>query len=92
MYRLRDPVRKPYGRRSPSLGIIDSRNVRTSRHANGKECRVDGSKKIKEKKEHIVVDTLGFPMTTVIHSANIHDSIGAISVKQLVGQGNRIKI
>ena len=24
MYRLRDPVRKSYGKKSPSLGIIDS--------------------------------------------------------------------
>ena len=35
--------------------------------------RVDGDKKIKGRKEHIVVKTLGFPMTTAIHPANIHD-------------------
>lgn len=35
------------------------RSVRTSHHVNGKECGVDGGKKIKGKKEHIVVDTLG---------------------------------
>ena len=29
------------------------------------------------RKEHIVVDTLGLPMSVVVHEANVHDSIGA---------------
>lgn len=56
------------------------RSVRTSHHVNGKKCAVDGGKKIKEKKEHIVVDTLGPPMATVIHLVNIHDSKGEVPV------------
>ena len=36
--------------------------------------------KIKGRKEHIVVDTLGLPMGVVVHVANIHDSVGAHSV------------
>ncbi|MCF0104963.1 MAG: transposase [Eggerthellaceae bacterium] len=38
---------------------------------------MDGNKKIKGRKEHIVVDTLGFPMSVAVHEANIHDSVGA---------------
>ena len=64
MYRLRDSVRKSYGRKSPSLGIIDSRSVRTSHHINSRECGVDGGKKIKGRKEYIVVDTLEPPHRT----------------------------
>ena len=29
------------------------------------------------RKEHIVVDILGLPMSMVVHEANVHDSIGA---------------
>lgn len=29
------------------------------------------------RKEHIVVDTLGLPMSVVVHEANVHDSVGA---------------
>ena len=38
---------------------------------------IDGNKKIKGRKKHIVVDTLGLPMAIKAHEANIHDSIGA---------------
>ena len=62
---------------SPSLGIIDSRSVKTSHHVD-KDRGVDGNKKIKGRKEHIVVDTLGLPMSINVHEANIHDSKGAV--------------
>ncbi len=32
------------------------------------------------RKGHIVVDTLGLPMSVVVHEANVHDSIGADGV------------
>ena len=49
-------------------------------------------KKIKGRKEYIVVDTLELPMTTVIHLAIIYDSKGAIPViKQLVGRFSGLK-
>ncbi|MEG2771858.1 MAG: IS5 family transposase, partial [Alistipes sp.] len=41
---------------------------------------IDGNKKIKGRKEHIVVDTLGLPMSVVVHQANTHDSVGAHDV------------
>jgi putative transposase len=63
---------------SPSVGLIDSRSVRTSHHIDDSEYGIDGGKKIKGRKEHIIVDTLGFPMAVKIHAANIHDSIGMV--------------
>ena len=41
---------------SPSLGIIDSRSVRTSHHIDDQRG-IDGNKKIKGRKEHTVLDT-----------------------------------
>ena len=32
------------------------------------------------RKEHIVADTLGLPMSVVVHEANVHDSVGADGV------------
>lgn len=63
----------------PSLGLIDSRSVKTSHHVD--RCRgIDGNKKIKGRKQHLVVDTLGIPLAVVVHEANIHDSVGALQV------------
>jgi putative transposase len=76
---LRVLVRKGCGKAiSPSVGFIDSRSVRTSHHMDSREYGIDGSKKVKGRKEHLIVDTFGLPMPVKIHSANIHDSIGAV--------------
>ena len=64
---------------TPSLGIIDSRSIKSSHHVTP-DRGIDGNKKIKGRKEHIVVDTLGLPMGVVVHEADIHDSVGAHSV------------
>ena len=48
--------------------------------------------RIKERKEHIVVDTLGLPVAMVIHPAIIHDSKGAVPViKRLIGRFSDLK-
>lgn len=64
---------------SPSLGIMDSRSVKTSHHVDS-DRGIDGNKKIKGRKEHIIVDTLGLPLAVAIHEANLHDSKGAPQV------------
>lgn len=70
-------IRKLAGKNeSPSIGIIDSRSIRSSHHVD-LDRGIDGNKKIKGRKEHLVVDTLGLPMGIVVHRANIHDSVGA---------------
>ena len=40
----------------------------------------DGGKKVKGRKRHIVVDTLGNLIAIVIHAANIHDTKGGCEV------------
>jgi len=75
--RIRDLTRKNAGReRSPSLGLIDSQSVKTTR--SGGLCRgIDGGKKTKGRKRHIIVDTMGLLLAVVVHAANVHDSKGA---------------
>ena len=74
---LHSLIRKQAGRQeSPSLGIMDSRSVKTSHHVDS-DRGIDGNKKIKGRKEHIIVDTLGLPLAVAIHEANLHDSKGA---------------
>ena len=64
---------------TPSVGIVDSQSVKACNLCEG-DIGYDGGKKIKGRKRHIVVDTLGLIMITVIHAANIHDSVGARKV------------
>lgn len=89
---LREKVRLSMGREeTPSLGILDSRSVKTSHHVDS-DRGIDGNKKIKGRKQQTVVDTLGFPMAIAIHEANIHDSVGAESVvKVLADRFPRLK-
>ena len=70
-------IRKQAGRQeSPSLGIMDFRSMKTSHHVDS-DRGMYGNKKIKGRKEHIIVDTLGLPLAVAIHEANLHGSKGA---------------
>jgi putative transposase len=77
---LRNYIRKKAGKHvSPSVGIIDSRSVKTTRlgvHDRG----IDGGKKVKGRKQHIIVDTLSLLLTVVVHAANIHNSQSAFRI------------
>jgi putative transposase len=75
-------IRIKKGKKSdPSVGIIDSQSVKTINVCQD-AIGYDGGKKIKGRKRHIVVDTLGLILTVVIHSATVHDSKSAEEVLQ----------
>jgi len=81
---LRDKVRCKAGKKaSPSLALIDSQSIKTTR--SGGICRgIDGNKKIKGRKRHIITDTLGLLLAVVVHAANEHDSKAAFDVIALL--------
>ena len=92
MFELHKTVRVAAGREEcPSLGIVDSKSVRSSNHVDS-DRGIDGNKKVKGRKVHICVDVLGLPLAIAIHAANIHDSDGAEYVfNEMIDRFPRLK-
>jgi putative transposase len=81
---LRTRVRVQAGRDpTPSAVCIDSQTVKTT-EVGGSERGDDGGKKIKGRKRHVLVDTIGLLLVVLITSAALDDGVAAIKLLALI--------
>lgn len=90
--RLRQKLRKRAGRKAhPSAAIIDSQSVKTDEQADSKGY--DAGKKVKGRKRHILVDTLGLLLKARVLTADVQDRDGAkILFAEIKAQMPRLRL
>ena len=75
---------------NPSYSLIDSQSAKTIYASD--ERGIDGGKKVKGRKRHIVTDTMGNMLKVKVHAANIHDTVSGGDVfKGALGKYPSIK-
>jgi putative transposase len=79
METLRQLERRWQGRQAePSAGSIDSQSIKTATQS--EEIGFDGNKKIKGRKRHLLVDTLGLIIAVVVTDAGTDDRQGLVAL------------
>ncbi len=74
---LRSAERNRVGKNpDPSAAIIDSQSVKTTEEG-ARSNGYDAHKNIKGRKRHLLVDTLGLPLSVYVTPANVQDRVGA---------------
>lgn len=74
--RLRARAREGAGKRSrPTAAILDSQSIKSDGH--GGEVGYDAAKKIKGRKRHLLVDTLGLVLGVLVTAAHVPEREGA---------------
>jgi transposase len=77
--RMRQQWRDRVGRApDPTAAIIDAQSTRST--AQGGDTGFDAGKKVKGRKRHLVVDTLGLLLAVTITAASVQDRDGAVQV------------
>jgi transposase len=78
---LRQWERQSQGRLpEPSACCADSQSIKTATQA--EDVGFDGHKKIKGRKRHILVDTLGLIVAVAVTAANMDDRLGLVTLLQ----------
>lgn len=71
--------RKP----EPTVAVVDSQSIRSGYSQSQKG--VDGFKKVKGIKRHLLVDSQGNPLLIDVTAANVHDSVGVRKLLNDIG-------
>lgn len=88
--RIHDTLRAAVSRRAgrhkhPTAGCLDSQSARTTETAAAETRGCDWHKRVKGRKRHLLVDTLGLLLAVAVTAANVQDKVGALLV--LSGRG-----